>query len=530
LRILRIFALLLCVLTIGAAAQTRLPNASAQTLVVLPFENASKAPGLEWIAESFPEVLGNRFASPLLYIVSRDDRNYAFDRAGIPANVRLSRATLFRIAEQMDVDFVVLGTYKFDGQAFTARAQLLDMKRLRLSPEQTESGTLVKLIDVQSALAWDLLRLIHPELLPSRDQFMTAAPAIRLDAFENYVRGVVASDRPLKIKHFREAIRLNPDYTLALLQLGRTYFDGREYEQAASWFARIPRGDPAAREAGFYLGLSAYYLGDFAKAEEAFNYVAARLPLTEVYNNLGVVAGRRGKRSEIDFLQKAVGADPNDPDYHFNLGIALYKAGDPGGASRQLRETLNLRPSDAEAKALLDSIAAGSVARVSDPGSPAGRGKMPLQRIKRNYDETSFQQLALEIQNATELRLARTDPRTHAQFHVTRGREYLAQGFKAEAERDFREAVQLDPTSAEAHLGLARALEDANEATARAEAQAALRLHPISTEALLVLARLDLKANQTQSAEENVDRVLVLEPNNAAAQALKRSITEKLAK
>jgi Tfp pilus assembly protein PilF len=152
---------------------------------------------------------------------------------------------------------------------------------------------------------------------------------------------------------------------------------------------------------------------------------------------------------------------------------------------------------------------------------------VPLQRIKRNYDETSFQQLALEIQNATELRLAKTDPHTHAEFHVTRGREYLAQGFKAEAEKDFREAVQLDPANAAAHLGLARALEDANDASARAEAQAALRLHPISTEALLVLARLHLKANQTQAAEENVDRVLVLEPNNAAAQALKRTIAEK---
>jgi tetratricopeptide (TPR) repeat protein len=525
----RIFVLILiCAVAAGVSAQAHLPNTSARTLVVLPFENASKAPGLEWISESFPEVLGNRLASPALYVVSRDDRNYAFDRAGIPVNVHLSRASLFRIAEQMDVDFVVLGSYKFDGQTFTAQAQLLDMKRLHLSPEQTESGALLKLIDVQNALAWDVLQLIHPEPLPSRQQFIAAAPAIRLDAFENYIRGVTAGARPLKIKHFREAIRLNPDYTLAILQLGRTYFDGRDYEQAASWFARIPRSDPAAREAFFYLGLSAFYLGDYAKAEDAFNFVAARLPLTEVYNNLGVVVGRRGKRAEIEYLQKAVKADPNDPDYHFNLAVALYKAGDLVGASRQLRETLNLRPADAEAKTMLDGLTSGSLARVADASSPAVRSKIPLQRVKRNYDETPFQQLALEIQNATELRLAKTDPHTHAEFHVTRGREYLEQGFKAEAERDFREAVQLDPTNAAAHLGLAQCLEDANDASARAEAQTVLRLHPISTEALLVLARLDLKANQTQSAEETVERVLVLEPNNAAALALKRAITDKL--
>jgi tetratricopeptide (TPR) repeat protein len=520
----RFSALLVLVLVaLGAAAQMRPANLSARTLLVLPFENESKAPGLEWISESFPEVLGQRLASPLLYIVSREDRSYAFDRAGIPANVHLSRATLYRIAEQMDADYVVLGAYNFDGQAFTARAQLLDMKALRLSPEQKQSGALVKLIDLQTALGWDLLRLVHPELLPSRNQFLAAAPSIRLDAFESYVRGVVATSRPEKIKHLREAIRLSPDYTLALLHLGRTYFDGRDYEQAATWFARVPRSDPAAREASFYLGLAGYYLGDFAKSEDAFAFVASRLPLTEVYNNLGVVAGRRGKRSEIEYFQKAVKADPSDPDYHFNLGIALYKASDIAGASRQLRETLALRPADSEAKALLDSAAA---LRTSD--RPAATGKVPLQRIKRNYDETSFQQLALEIQNAAELRWSQTDPHTHAEFHVNRGHEFLEQGFKAEAERDFREAVQLDPTSAAAHVGLACVLEDINEPSARAEAQTALRLQPISTDALLVLARLDLKTNQTQSAEEIVDRVLVLEPNNPAALALKRTIMDRL--
>jgi tetratricopeptide (TPR) repeat protein len=470
-------------------------------------------------------VLGNRLASPLLYIVSRDDRAIAFDRAGIPANLHLSRATLYRIAEQMDADYVVLGSYNFDGQTFTARAQLLDMKALRLSAEQKESGALVKLIDVQTALAWDLLRLVHPELLPSREQFMASAKSIRLDAFENYVRGVVATSPPLKIKYFHEAVRLSPDYTLAMLQLGRTYFDGRDYEQAATWFARVPRNEPAGREANFYLGLSTFYLGDYAKSEDAFSFVASRMPLTEVYNNLGVVAGRRGKRSEIEYLQKAVKADPNDADYRFNLGIALYRAGDPGGASRQLREALALRPADTEAKSLLDTINAGGMARVSDTSS---RAKLPLQRIKRNYDETSFQQLALEIQNATELRLSKTDPRTHAEFHVKRGTEFLAQGFKAESERDFREAVQLDPANAAAHVGLARALEDVNEPAARAEAQTALRLQPISTDALLVLARLDLKSNQAQAAEQTVDRVLALEPNNTAALALKRTITDKL--
>ncbi len=511
---------------LACRAQTRTAAAgTAQTIVVLPFENESKAPGLEWISESFPEVLGQRLAGAALYVVSRADRDYAFDRAGIPTNVHLSRATLYRIAEQMDADFAVLGSYNYDGQTFSATAQVLNMKQLRLSPEMKESGALVKILDTQNALAWDVLRQVRPEAAGARETFIAGAPAIRLDAFENYIRGVVATDRPQKIKYFREAIRLNPDYVMAMLALGRTYFDGRDYEQAETWLAKVPQGNPASHEASFYLGLAAYYQGDYDRADSAFTFLSTRLPLTEVYNNLGVVAGRRGKRSELDYFHKAVDADPSDPDYRFNLAVALYRAGDSAAAARQLRESLNLKPGDAEAKALLDAIASNGSARLQ--GQASSNVHVPLERIKRNYDETSLQQLALEIENAAEARLANTDPRSHASFHVDRGRDLLAQGFNTEAGRNFREAIQLDPTNAAAHAGLARVLESDNDtAGARSEAEAAVRLQP-SADAYLVLARLEMKSNQAGEAEHHLDLALTLEPKNSAALALKRTIAEK---
>ena len=66
-------------------------------------------------------------------------------------------------------------------------------------------------------------------------------PGIRLDAFENYIRGIVAGTRAEKITRLREAIRLNPNYTRAMLQLGKAYLENRDYEQAVNWFSRIPK-------------------------------------------------------------------------------------------------------------------------------------------------------------------------------------------------------------------------------------------------------------------------------------------------
>src|SRR5258708_34517644 len=79
-----------------------------RTLSVIPFENSSPTPGLEWLGESFPETFHEQLNSPLLYVASRDERLRAYDRQGVPAGVHPSRATLYRLAEQMAVDHAFL--------------------------------------------------------------------------------------------------------------------------------------------------------------------------------------------------------------------------------------------------------------------------------------------------------------------------------------------------------------------------------------------------------------------------------------
>ena len=494
---------------------------------MVPFENQSQAPGIEWISDSFPELLQERLNSATLFILPRDDRIRAYDRVGIPVELHPSRATLYRIAEQLDVDYVVLGLYRFDGRTFTTAAQLLDMRRQRLLPEMNESGPLIQLINIQTALAWDILHALRPEIAITRQAYVAAAPPIRLGAFENYIRGVTAPTAQEQIQHFREAVRLNPAYAQALLQLGKAYYRGKQYEPAISSLARVPEDDPLAKEANFYLGLAAYFQGDFQRAESAFRLVAAQLPLAEIYNNLGVVSSRGDRKSAAQYFQKAIDADPSDPDYHFNLAIELYRMGDAAGASRQLHETLSLKSGDAAAKSLLDTITPD--ASLAQRAVVPTIQKTPLERIRTNYDESSFRQLALKIDAVAEQRLAKADPRTHAQFHADRGRQFLIQGFLFEAEAEFREAVALNSSSPEAHAGLASVLESENNSTAaRAEAEEALRLRQFP-EPLLVLAKLDLRDNRIEAAAENIDKALHLEPSNAAALALKRAVAAKLA-
>jgi tetratricopeptide (TPR) repeat protein len=497
-----------------------------QTVLVLPFDNSTHQPGLEWISEAFPEVLGQRLDTESLFLISREDRQYAFDRMGIPVNLHASRATLYRIASQLDADYIILGSYSYDGQTLTARAQLLDMKALRLSPDLVESGPLNQLIAIESALAWDVLRQIRPAFSEPRKDFLLRVPAIRLDAFESFIRGVVAGAAADKIRYLKAAVAINPQYAQPILLLAKTYFAEREYEQAAQWFARLPADDPATSEAHFLLGLCEYHLGRFEKASAAFKTTAERVPLTEVLNNAGAAESRLGHRDAAAFFEKAVAADPSDPDYHFNLALALCRKGDLTGAQRQLRETLSRRPSDAEARQFQESlIAVTSAASTAATGTaPVHPPALPLPRIKSNYDESSYRQLAVELQNAIEASIGKAKPSDRPALHLERGREFLANGAAGEAENQFREVLNREAANPAALAGLAHALILQNKfPQARQTANTTLGLQP-SAEAYLVLARADLHDNNATDAASNLQKALALEPNSEDAKAVAQEI------
>ena len=504
---------------------------------MLPFDNLSDQPNLDWISEAVPEILNRRLASSGFMPISRDDRLYALDHLGLPSTFQPSRASAIRLAQTLDANYVIVGSFSTTGTRFKIKAQVLKVDALHLTVPLQEEADMTHLLDVLNSLAWGLAKQIDPQFAVARSTFVAADTGLRVDVFENYTRGLVEPDPAEQIRHLKEAVRLDPTFAPALLALGKAYFANQQFDLAATTLGRLPRNDPNAREADFDRGLAYFYLGSYVKAEDAFAFVSKQLPLPEVVNNQGVAASRRGLDA-TSFFQQAVTADPNDPDYQFNLALALSRKKDWAGALRAVGQTIKLRPQDTEAEAFQTTLRADAARPPS--ASPAASNRVnaafdptaaaenaPLERIKRTFNEASFRQAAFEMEQMENARMATLSPQKHAAALTETGMHFFNQGLLLEAEREFQAALEAQSDNANAHAGLALVREREGDAReARTQAADSLKTRPNVT-AYLVLARLDLQAGQPAAAATGVSSALKLEPQNSAARALKQQIESK---
>jgi tetratricopeptide (TPR) repeat protein len=500
-------------------------------LLVLPFDNRSNQPSLEWVREAAASILSSRFISAGFAPMNRADRLYALDHLGLPEGFQPSRASSLKLAQTLDADSIVVGSFSTTGSELLVEGRIVDVPHLRMSESVTARGDMRDLIAVFDSLAWKLTRVLDPGFSGAEETFVAAGRGLRLDAFEQYIRGISEPDHDERLRHLKQAVNLSPDFGAAWIALGREDYSGQQYEDAAAAFAKVGRSEPDALEAGFYRGLSLLFSGKYPEAEAAFHDVATVLPLAPVLNNEGVALSRQGKDASAQFVAAAA-ADPNQADYHFNLAVNLKHHGQTSRALAELAQCLKLRPNDSEAEELERDWRdpAGAAHAGVDQDADATAKPDPLERIARSFDAVAFRQAAGMMDQMESARLAQLAPHERAVTLSGQARDYLDRGLLLEAERQYQLAVAADGSVAEAHAGLAEVRERSGDtASARKEAEKALELKP-SAQAYLVLGRLDLTEGHFDQAGREAAQALQLDPASRSAQDLSRQVAIKTGK
>jgi len=374
--------------------------ARADSLLVLPFFNLSSSSNLDWIGMSISQAIRETLASHGILVLDREDREAVYRRLSIRPNARLTLASVIKVAEALDAARVIHGQFELipAGSPAGSRGSLrisafmLDTQRLRKGPQFSEIGALEDLTRLQTHLAWQALRLLAPQTTVSAEEFEKERPPIRVNAMENYIRGLLASTADQKHRYFTQAVRLDESFSQPCFELGRLYWEKKDYRLAAYWLARVKPADPHLLEANFLLGLCRYQTADYVGAQAAFELVARSVPLNEVFNDLGAAQSRRDLPAALDSFRKAMEGDAADPDYHFNVGYSLWKMGDFSAAAERFRAALDRNPEDAQATLMLGRCLKKSGLR---PGELKSTG---LERLKFNYEERAYRELKAALE------------------------------------------------------------------------------------------------------------------------------------
>jgi len=531
-------ALVAAVLLVAAAPLSAQPAGSR--VLVMPFDNPLREPRLHWIGEAASLLVADELNARGVSAIRRAERIRAFEQLHLPIAATLSRATIVKVGQLVGASEVIVGSVRFEGDVLVVEANGIRIDVGRVQSPVSERGPLADVV-----LLFERLSAKLASGAPLRGDRGARPP---LEAFEAYVKGLMAESTATRATFLGEAIEKYPEYDQAHLALWQVRHDQADYVAAVAAAQAVPASSPLAQRGRFFASVSLLELNKFDEAFEGFTASAAGTPSTvsaAALNNLGVVQLRRGSFERglpTYFFTKAADADPGDPDILFNLGYAYILEKNYQGAIYWLRETLRRDPTDAEAHYLL-----GVALQHTDSPVEAARETELAKQLSSQLPELEKRALAEKSPVARGMARVREDPESRAgqrpeqtivnsaqkeqrelsAFHLDRGRRLFEREEDREALMELKRAIYLSPYEAQAHLLVGRIHLRAGRPADAVEALKISIWSADSAPARVALAEAYLKQQNTTAARTELERALVLDPQSADAKRLLASLAGK---
>lgn len=511
----------------GSAMPVRAAEAPPRVLV-MPFENTGHDRRYFWIGEAAAVVLADRLSSRGVDAISHDERSAAFERLQVPVTAVLTDATAFRIAELVGATQVVVGTFRIDGDAMTVRARAIGLEAGVLRHAIAESGTLSEFFTLFDDMAG---RIAPASGAVARPSDPSERPSIAV--LENYIKGVIAEEPSTAARYLTTALRDDPGYDQVRLALWRVYTGQGEHDRARMAVEAVKADSPFADRAAFLGGLSQLSARKPADAVATFDRLAARRTTPNLVNNAGVARLRRDWPNALEaagFFRRAHEAEPDDPDYLFNLGYATWLGRDATGAVRWLREMVRRSPADGDAHfllgiALADAGETSEAAREKDlarrlsssydnwdKGSGVERVPKGVERVKGSVDLPRRVGIEETLASAGQ-----RDQRELARFYLDRARRAFENGSDRDATSDLERALYHAPYNAEAHVLMGRIHARGGRLPDAVNAFKVALWSAESADAHVALAEVLLRTDDRDGARREAERALVLAPGHPAA-------------
>ncbi len=325
------------------------------SIAVLPFVNLSGDKEQEYFSDGLTEELLNSLAEIDGLQVAARTSSFTFKE----------RPDIATVAHKLNVGAVLEGSVRRSANTIRVTAQLINAVtgfHLWSKTYDRDLGDVLKLqTEIATAVAGALKVTLLGDVAAKVELGGTRNPA----AFDAYLRGAKvynsmreARDMPAAIAAYTEAIRLDPNYALALA--GRSMALTAYAEEVTTGAAMREGFDKAQADARRALALAPdlaeahLALGwvsergnlDFTLASEAYDRAVALAPGNAgVLRTMGLLAAKMGHFDVgVAATRRAVVLDPLAHESHFYLGSVLYFARRYDEAVAALAELISLEP------------------------------------------------------------------------------------------------------------------------------------------------------------------------------------------
>jgi tetratricopeptide (TPR) repeat protein len=323
------------------------------------------------------------------------------------------------------------------------------------------------------------------------------------------------------IEECHKAIRLNPDFIKAYIELGNALVAQGRLDEAIEHYSAALRIRPDYAKAHNNMGVAFAVQGKLDKAIDQYDEALRIRPdSAETHTELGNVLVAQGRLDEaIDHYSVALRIRPDYAKAHNNLGLALAEHGKTTEAIGHYNEALRIRPDSAEAHSNLGNalVAQGRLDEAIDHYSTALRIKPDSVEAHNNLGFALGEQgrTAEAISHYSAALRIRPD---YAKALNNLGHALVRQGEIKQAIAYLREAVRIMPDSADAQHNLNMALAAQEKVDgAIGKVQEALKVDPRNPELHCKLGNLYKKNLDLGKAIDQYQKTLSLQPGNVQA-------------
>ena len=300
------------------------------TLAVVPFNNASGDPSLDWLGPSLAEILITELGqSSHLRTVSSDRVHQILNDLRIPLGAKLEPATITRLAEFSSAETIVSGQFLKLGDQIRIDATLQDLEEASTIPLKVEAANENELLAAIATLA----QSVQENLGLSRD-IVAELQAKRLRPSSESIQALRLYNEGLQLarqgshlealKRFEASTSEDPNFALAYSELAQTYAE-LGYSEKAQRFSRrsveLSQKLPP-QERYLVLAVQARILQDHEKAIESYQNLIEVLPDDrDVHYRLALLYEETGGFEQAaDHISRVLDHDPNRLDALFTIG------------------------------------------------------------------------------------------------------------------------------------------------------------------------------------------------------------------